>query len=302
MRTIIALIVISVSVLTGCKATQALDATIGMQGQMSSMIGTTKEMQTETSKLTEGIRLQKVGEGLKMLNDPINGRNFFPPSPALLAGSKLFGENANSLELVEFFYATMKEIESAEIPEWFTPGSAEQMAFERDFIRHNAVRVSALQAIAAHIPQNVVEQIIREQLFGGRGRFEDTAYQMLMFRAQFLKSYFLQEGVLATAPDNVGELDKAHEYLNRLFFVIDLPDASKVAYKLSTKYLPKNFLREVDAKNEDFVKESVKFWRKLRNAVNDNFPAEKLSTLSASDQRRVAEVRDAADRNWEQRK
>ncbi|NUM88119.1 MAG: hypothetical protein HUU37_02840 [Bdellovibrionales bacterium] len=301
MRAMIALVAISILALSGCKATQALDATIGMQGQMSSMIGTTKEMQTETSKLTEGIRLQKVGEGLKMLNDPVNGKNFFPPSPALLAGSKLFGENATSIELVEFFYATMKEVETTEIPEWVDT-DAEKSAFAKELMRHNAVRVSALQAIAAHIPQSTVEQIMREQLFGGRGRFEDTAYQMLMLRAQFLKSYFLQEGVLATAPDNVGELDKAHDYLTKLFFVIDLPDAAKVAYKLSTKYLPKNFLREVNAKNEDFVKESVKFWRKLRNAVSDNFPAEKLAGLSPDDQRLVAMVREAADRNWEQRK
>lgn len=293
-RAILSLIVIAA--LPACKAMKAADATISMQDQMGNMLSTTKDMQKETSKLTSAIHLQKLDAALKTIYAPENTKEYFPPSSGLIAGAEVFAKEATAKEIVEYTYVVMKEVdktapkESRRGPDGKFPAD-----YIEQFNHEKMVKLTALQAIAAQAPQSVIEEMIQAQVFNGGGRYEDTVYNVLMLRALFLQSYYLQEGVLAKPVNNIGKLESAYEYLKLLQFITSQPFADKIALKTVGIVAPgENLDEKLDLAS---VKE---LWRQLVKAIDTQMPGG-FKADNSPYARRIAEIRADAARYAEAR-
>lgn len=233
-------------VLVGCKAVDAMDNTEAMKSDLAAMKDTTGGMANTTDSMEATTRELKrkasIGEGLKLLDAPENNREYTPPQAGLLAGAKLVAENMDTEELVKFIYARLKELNKTVPNEeaydrmllgGYTP------AYVAEFNRRKQVQAVALQAIAAQIPQATIEKIIREQVLGAGGRFSDTTYTILMLRAQFINSFYLDSGVFGVKMDNMGKLRDAFRYTSELEFITSLSFADKIQFELdSSAFLP----------------------------------------------------------------
>lgn len=283
-----------VAVLPACKALDAADATINMQDQMGNMLKTTKEMQEETSKLTSAIHLQKMDAALKTIYSPENTQAIVPPSSGLLAGAKVFAEEGTAIELVEYTYVTLKEIDKTELKDSLKAIPAEVEKFNHG----KKIKFVALEAIAAQTSTSVVKNIIQEQILGGGGRYEDVAYSFLMLRALFLYDFYLQSGVLGGPLNNMGKLEKAYEYLSQLEFIASQPFADKIAVKTTGILAPED---NFDLSFNTVINPEMKgMWRKVIRSIERDMP-NRLTSAESPYARRIAEIREQAQRYYDAR-
>ncbi len=235
---------LSVTALVSCKAVDAMDNTETMKSDLAAMksttggmAGTTESMEATTRELK---RKASIGEGLKLLDAPENNREYTPPQAGLLAGAKLVAENMNTDELIKFMYAKLKELNKTVPNEELYDRSllgGYLPAYVAEFNRRKQVQLVALQAIAAQIPQDTIELLIKEQILGGGGRFSDTTYSVLMLRAMFINSFYLDAGVFSVKLDNLGKLRDAFRYTSELQFITQLPFADKIKLEVNSSAL-----------------------------------------------------------------
>ncbi len=242
------LIALSLSVLAGCKAIDAMDNTETMKTDLAAMKNVTGGMATTTEEMknttNELKRKASLGEGLKLIEAPENQKEFAPPSKGLLAGAKLVAENMNSEELVKFFQAGLKEIRktapNAELEGDRTVLGGFPARYVAEFNRKKEVQVVTLQAIAALVPQKMIEQIIQEQLQGPGGAQSDETKDMLMLRAMFINNFFLSESMFATGKklDNLGKLRNAMDYTRQLKFLAEVSKDHEITFVVEDAFLP----------------------------------------------------------------
>ncbi len=241
---VMALVVI---VLAGCKADDAMDATLQMKTDLGGLRQNTNALQKSTDGLGGSMGDLKnaafVDSGLKMINDPENNQEVIPPPPGLLTGAQLIAEHMTTEQLINTFYLRIEEIENS------APDQAKHNRnllgeyppeYIAEFNMKKQLKVLALEAIAAQIPQQTVETIIAEQITGpgGGGTRSDTAYQLLMLRTMFLNSFFLDATTFGTKLDNVAKVDQAYKYISYLQYLASSPFANKIAFKVeSDKFL-----------------------------------------------------------------
>ncbi|MCO5142273.1 MAG: hypothetical protein M9962_04190 [Oligoflexia bacterium] len=275
----------------GCKANDAIDATIGMKEQMSSMLTTTKEMQEETKKLNSAIHLQKLDAALKTIYAPENTKAVVPPSSGLMAGAKVFAEEATALELVEYTYVTLKEVDKTAIRE----GNQDYPELVKAFNHEKLIKILALQAIAAQTPESTVLEIVNQQISGGGGRYEDYAYNFLMLRAMFLLDFYLDSGVLSGPVNNMGKLEKAYEYLKAYETIANFSFADRIGLKTVGFMDPQpNFDVKIDPKATKLM------WKKLVRSIERDMPAE-FKAENSPYLRRIIEIQDDALRTLERK-
>jgi hypothetical protein len=275
----LSLLALSLTALAGCKAIDAMDNTETMKTDLAAMKNvtggmavTTEEMKTTTEELK---RKASIGEGLKLIDAIENQREFAPPSKGLLAGAKLVGENMTSEELVKFFQAGLKEIRKT-VPNTELEGDRMALGgyparYVSEFNRRKEVQIVTLQAIAAQIPQKMIEKIIQEQLLGGGGAQSDETKDMLMLRAMFINNFFLSESMFATGKkiDNVGKLRNAMEYARQLQFLADVGRDTELTFVVEEGvFLPPVLLSEKNANDPECLKDPS--WRCLSIRLRDS--------------------------------
>jgi hypothetical protein len=242
------LLALSLTVLAGCKAVDAMDNTETMKSDLAAMKQTTGGMSDTTHQLDNNMlelkRLATIADGKAELVKSENTRAYAPPSINLVVGAKEIAENMHSDELIQFLDGKLKELRES------TPKDSEYNAsllgnyspsYVLEFNLQQQVRIIALQAIAGQIPQAMVEQLINEQIYGGGGRYIDSMNTTLMLRAMFIDSFFLDKGVFNTATpwSAIGELRDASEKTANLDFVASLPFAANISFVMpGTGFLP----------------------------------------------------------------
>ncbi|MGZ3695762.1 MAG: hypothetical protein ACXWQO_16805 [Bdellovibrionota bacterium] len=255
MRTIhSSILALSLVALVGCKAIDAMDNTSDMKQNLGDMKSTTQGMATTTTNMDSNMqdlkRRATLGEGLKMLDDPENNREYAPPSAGLLAGAKLLAENMTQDELVDFFVVRLKEINATGPSplEKDSSLSGYSPAYIYNFNKAKQVKVVGLEAIAAQIPQKEpasgtvsIEALIRDQIYGAGGARSDEVIALLQLRALFIQNFFLDSNVFAAGKklNNLGKLRKAYGYAKDLKFIADLPFVDSIAFATeSTAFIP----------------------------------------------------------------
>lgn len=263
---------LSLSAVVGCKAIEAMDNTGTMKQDLAAMKSTTGGMATTTESMErttlELKRKASIGEGLKLIDAPENQREFAPPSKGLLAGAKLVAENMSSEELVKFFQAGLKGIRNTAANEQLE-GNPRLLGgypsrYILEFNRRKEVEIVTMQAIAAMIPQPMIDKIVQEQLQGGGGAESDEAKDLLMLRGMFINNFFFSESIFATGKkiDNMGKLRNAMKYARQLQFLVELAhglgqrDRDQVMKEINAIENPE----EREAKLlEELKKEPIKF-------------------------------------------
>lgn len=239
--------------IVGCKANDAMDNTANMKEDLSQMKNTTQGMSATTNNMDANMqdlkRRATLGEGLKMLNDPENNREYAPPAAGLLAGAKLLAENMTPDELVDFFTVRLKEINATQpSPEATRPALVSNERFTYEFNKAKQVKIIGLEAIAAQIPQKdpgtgsvSIEGLIRDQIYGAGGARSDEVLALLELRALFIQNFFLDSNVFAAGKklNNLGKLRKAYGYAKDLQFIADLPFVDQITFATeSTAFIP----------------------------------------------------------------
>lgn len=235
----LSMLALSLAALAGCKAINAMDNTETMKNDLAAMktttggmAGTTASMEANTLEMK---RKMSVGEGLKNFNAPENNEHYVPPSDGLLAGAKLIAENMTSEELMVFTLARLKVIEKT-MPDEMKLNRGLKGMYPADYLesfnRFKHVKLVGLQAIAAAIPQPMIEKIVREQIFG-KGERRSQAYALLYLRAHFINEFYLNNTLFSSEEkiDTFGKLQLAYTYAKQLQFLAEQPFADKIYYR-----------------------------------------------------------------------
>lgn len=214
--------------LAGCGAQDAIDSTRKMPGKMDATLSQITKTNTEMGKTTDAIHKQTLLLALEEMLKPEHTKYLVPPT-GMLAGGEAFAQEATAEEVVKLAYVWLKEVKKG------LPDDLAQLdeKGKKALVQEKLVKLTALQVIAGLVPQQTVERLVRDQVELG-GRYEDTAYAVLMSRALFVKSFLLDESLMSPAEklNNLGKLEEAIDRTAQLDYLVRLPFADKVALSL----------------------------------------------------------------------
>ncbi|MGZ3771316.1 MAG: hypothetical protein ACXVCP_18320 [Bdellovibrio sp.] len=266
---------LTVLALCGCDAMDALKATKSMDGKMDSMnhkMDQMGEMNSKMSKMNDG--MQKTVDGIHSqellipLENMIKAETIeylYPVPTSLMPYAKKFAESASNQELVELTYLWLKHInEITPVQDIDKDGKPVDLTLEQTnaFRKQRIGKALALAAIAGFVPQETVEQMVKEHIVGGT-RHRKTALQFLALRAFFIKDILLEKSLLEELMDEVGKLEDSIKYMNQLEYLISLPFANLISVRTTG-------LSEVAAEDivfvldNDKIKSIASLWDKIK--------------------------------------
>lgn len=239
---------LSVSLLAGCQAIDAMKNTDTMKSDLATMKATTADMSKTTSdmsattnemkaKTAELERKASVKAGMDIVQNPANLREYTPPQADMVAGAKLIAENMTADELIQYLDGRKRELEET-APDDTKRDRSVVGEFSADYVnefnRHRQVQLMVLQAIAGQIPQAMVERLVQEQASEGRGQYRNSLYAILMLRAMFIDSIFLKNDLLKVnhPTQTIDDVRAIKKHVGSIHFINALPFADRVAYHL----------------------------------------------------------------------
>jgi hypothetical protein len=247
MRTL-TLLALSMTLVAGCKAVDAMDNTetmktdlASMKQTMNGMNGTTGHLDSGTTELTRLAKVAKADDALDMSKHDYTF--YLPPPGEILAGGQLFGENANEKELLDWMFAHIKEMNES-VPDGSMQDNTLVGGYPAKYVSKfntdQMVRGVILQSVAGQIPQDMIQKLIQDQIYGGGSR-ADVVQQILMLRAMFLDSFLIDKDAFHVPVKqwDIGMARKASEHISNLRFITQLPFADKISFSVaSTSFLP----------------------------------------------------------------
>lgn len=265
-----------VMALTGCDMLDMpskMDATLEGIRQTNA---TVKESNHGIEETNGDIHKQKL---LIALDDMFKSEHteYLIPPTGMLAGGETFAEAATTEEVMKLAYVWLKEIEEAQPDESLR---GENGKFSDAVIaksdHEKQIKWTALQVIAGLIPQkprfdsegrrlsplNSVEEIVETQINQG-GRYEDTAYVVLLARSLFLNDLLIQPLLKEDKITNPGKAQEAYERISYYDYLAHLSFVDKIQYKSH------GMLISDDNIDEKFnPKAALKMWTDLDKAVD----------------------------------
>jgi hypothetical protein len=275
----------TVFLLTACGAQKAIDATNSMPDKMEQMrVDTNKNMK----KTNSAIHKQTLVVSLDNMLKDENAKYLSPPT-GMLPGGQAFAEEANAEELVKLIYVFSREIAEVTPDDYEATKEAngDLTPYGREFDHRKQAKMMAMMVIAGLTPQAQVERIVADQIYDS-GRFEKYAYNFLALRAQFIKYYLLEQGLISYSLTNVGMFEDALKYLDQLDYISKLPFASKIGY-LSSGLIQSELNVEIVVKGgseETNIYGTIGsprvVWEQVALALETDLPAEKMKSVDSS--------------------
>ncbi|MGZ3790582.1 MAG: hypothetical protein ACXVLQ_18875 [Bacteriovorax sp.] len=197
------LILISLfGLMTGCKALTAIDSANSIPGKLDQTYSQIQKTGEGIDYTNEKIRLNALKLAKDDILDSKNTENLEPVALGMIPGAKLFGKVATTEELMEYTFLLLQEIKDVKPDESLINADGKFPAnVVAEYDHKKLVDLNQIYTIAGFCPQEKVDQIINEQIYGG-GLYQKAAYVFLMARVQFLGTY-LQETFLAEPMDTV---------------------------------------------------------------------------------------------------
>lgn len=232
--------------LLGCHAMeQMVDMPNKMDKMNEKMDKMTSGMDKTVSKMDEtnagmnqtvvGINDQRVFLPVKELMDEANYEKLSPIPSQLMPFGKKLAEAINVSDLAELVYLWQKEIREVN-PTKATDEKGNDIAYSLNEVnRINKIkmgRLLAMQTVCGFLSDEKVNALI-EMHIENHSRYEDTAYEILMFRAAFIRDVLLNQSLLAQPLSTVGKINQAVVYAGQLDFIARLPFVEKVGYTTS---------------------------------------------------------------------
>jgi hypothetical protein len=224
----LALLTLTLSlIVSGCGVSEAIDSANSIPAKLDD---TNKKMDDTIIKMKaigEKAELAVVGACYKELNDPENGKELAPLPFDLMGCAQLLGENVSTQNVLKMVYLWVKKLNEVKI------GVDEPSELQIEAFNHDKDRIyTVASAVCGLLPEAKIAAIIEEQIYGS-GRFQDTALQMLMFRADFVRGTLLEQSLFAEPLNNIGKLEEAVKYAGYLDNIARLPFAGEIKLKIT---------------------------------------------------------------------
>ncbi len=289
MKTNFTFILLASLTLIACKAEKAMDNTNKMLKTTEAMNSKMEQTNAGIESTNESVRLQKlILSKDDMLKDE-NTRNLEPVALGMIPGAKKFGEAATTTELVEFTYLLLKEINDQKPDESDRLENGEykpEVIAAYDHIK--MIKFSELITIAGMAPEEKVDQIIQEQIYGG-GLYQEEAYAFLMGRVMFLGTY-LDSGILSRPLNTVERMNEAITRLGSIDNILKMPFKNEVKMNV-TGFLKRDAIA-VSAYAEDGTLDALwnmpKLWKKVLKAFDRDLKDGNIVRGSSSSQKEVS--------------
>lgn len=217
------------------------------------------ESNNNVQETLEATRLLKLSGAINDMLSEQSSNELVPIPTGVLAGAKVFAENARSRELIEFTAKGLARIDSVQpLPKFDDKGNevAPTIDEQNKEFRNKFQYLQALRAIAGYLPQGKVVQLIDDEL---RGAYRKTLMKVLMMRAEFISTTRVNMSWLSQGVTLAAEAREASELMDTVDYVLSLPFATEIG--LTTMGLTgpgtvnMNFDHSLDVKNADPAKQ-----------------------------------------------
>lgn len=208
--------------MSGCKALQAMDSANAIPSKLDQTYSQIEKTNQGINETNESVRLQKLILAKNDMLDDKNTKDLEPVALGMIAGAKKFGEAATTEELVEYTRVLLLQIKDQR------PDDSQKNAdgkFPKSVVQaydhKKMVDLNQILTIAGFCPQEKIDRIIDEQIYGG-GLYQRTAYAFLMARVLFLGTY-LQETTFAEPMDTVNIMRETITRLGAIDSILKMP-------------------------------------------------------------------------------
>ena len=241
----------SAALVSGCGATDALDATNSMPGRMDrtnekiastnakmdSMRDEVAKTNAEMKKTTSAVHKQVLETALTEMQKPENLAYLAPPT-GILPAAQAFAEEATADEIIQLAYVYITDLAEVSLPQDLSKDDAAKAA--PAFNQRKIEKLTILKAIVGLMPQGRVEELARTQIDEG-GRYEDAAYSVLFLRADFINSVLLQADLLeGKTLNNLGKLEEAAKRAANVEWIVSRPYAKSVDLTFKVRWAGKD--------------------------------------------------------------
>ncbi|OYZ23385.1 MAG: hypothetical protein B7Y39_04995 [Bdellovibrio sp. 28-41-41] len=205
--------------------------TTGMDTTNSNM----DKMVSGMNSTVVGINDQRVFLPVKELMDEANYEKLSPIPSQLMPFGKKLAEAITVNDLAELVYLWQKEIREVNPTKQMDKEGNEIAYTDAEVTRINKIKLGrtlAIETVCGFLSDEKVNELIATHI-ENHSRYEETAYEILMFRTQFVRDILLKESLLSQPLSTVGKINQAVIYAQQLDFIARLPFSEKVAFKVS---------------------------------------------------------------------
>lgn len=247
--------------LAGCGLTKDLGSMKDkMSGVSQSLTNIGSDMDSMSASLKgtlKGIHAQTLMAALQQLLSPENTRYVNPSSTtptSMMPMAQAFANEAEPNDVVAIATLWMAEINQSQ-PDVLTKESKRQCDHDK------WVKLTALQLIAALMPQSKIDDMIKTEM---DGQYLGGVYDVLTLRYFFISSFLLDNQVLSAPLVTTGSYESAIVFIKAVSFVENLPFKDNLKVKIFGFFDQEKLgLNQVVTLNKD--KLSQGYWKKLKD-------------------------------------
>jgi len=223
----------SAGFMSGCKALKAMDSANAIPSKLDQTYAQIEKTNQGINETNESVRLQKLILAKNDMLDDKNTQDLETVALGMIAGAKKFGEAATTEELVEYTRVLLLKIKDQRPDESLKNSEGKYpKAVVKEYDHKKLVDLHQILTIAGFCPQEKVDRIIDEQIYGG-GLYQRTAYAFLMARVLFLGTY-LQETTFAEPMDTVNIMRETITRLGAIDKILKTPYKEQVKLNIDT--------------------------------------------------------------------
>jgi hypothetical protein len=205
------------------------------QRQMEQMRNITEEMKATT---TEVLRKGTIGVALQNILDPKNTVYFLPVPANMMPYAQLLADNLTEDEFVKLMDVWARRITQVAASCTDLPGgTCNDATVVADADHEKSAHFWAIAAVSGLMTQEKIEEVVKTEVDSG-GQFNETVYQILAARQQFISMVLMDNTLMQKNVDNPGKLKKAVEYANSLQYIAELPFTAKIDFSLMAMLNP----------------------------------------------------------------
>ena len=277
-----AILILALVAMSSCgQIKRIMDGTENLPNQI-------QETNKGMGKTNEAIRLQKIGESLKMLKDPANRANLVPIPFDMMSPAKILSESLTEEEAVLFFKNYIIKLNKQ--------SSADQVpVVDEEIFQHNRMAdYYMLMLIAGFLPDDTVKKMVETE--SKQGAYQEVMLNILKLRVDFNSDLMVLMAILGLDPnqkddkgnyavidekaklDTIGKIEKAMEYNKKVDYVCNLDFADKVDIQIEGFKLSP--LDKTKAKSN---------WELLYKRAQSDFKATSFSKDPAANEQQVKE-------------
>lgn len=183
------------------------------------------------ARLAEVERLTVLGEMKPELEDSKNYRILSPVPYDLMAPAKKAAENFTADEVTQWTYTMLSKINNARYDDNFGKPIDENNPEAFEYERNKLGLFNALSAVAAFLPETVVDQIIAKVYTSEE--YTTTALNILAMRVYFIQKVMLKEKYAASKLTDIGTVEAAIGYNQSIEKILKLSFAGYVRSDIS---------------------------------------------------------------------